>query len=215
MKRLTNPPILIAIFAAVAAIALSVGVAWYQVNSGKQSAGLDSTIVAPKVHIGGPFELVDHTGKAVSEKDFSGQFMLAYFGYSFCPDVCPTDLQVIGAAMLDLEERNPDAAKRITPVFFTVDPARDTADVMGEYVANFHNRMVGLTGEQDQVKKVAKAYRVYYKLNAPDEDGDYLVDHSAFVYFMGPDGAYRNMFKHNSDPLEMSRVLEQFVENEG
>ena len=153
--------------------------------------------------IGGPFSLVDHEGKRVTEKDFSGRFMLAYFGYTFCPDFCPLGLSTIGEALDLLDEAD---AENVTPVFFSVDPARDTVEQLADYVPNFHPRMIGLTGTDDEVATAAKAYRIYY--NIPEHEGDdYPVDHSTFLYLMGPDGTYRTHFSHDATPEEVAERL--------
>ncbi len=138
-----------------------------------------------KALVGGPFSLVDQTGKRVTDQDFRGRYMLIYFGYTFCPDVCPASLQVISSA---LDQLGPDAG-RITPIFITMDPARDTPAKMAEYVRSFHPRLVGLTGSPSEIASVLKAYRVYAK-KVPDEKDPtvYTMDHSSIVYLMGPDG---------------------------
>ena len=138
-----------------------------------------------KALIGGPFNLIDQTGKAVTEKDFHGRYMLVFFGYTYCPDVCPSGLQVISAA---LDQLGPDAEK-ITPLFISIDPARDTPEKMGAYVKSFHPRLIGLTGSAANVDAAVKAYRVYAK-KVPDDKNtaDYTMDHSSVVYLMGPSG---------------------------
>lgn len=135
--------------------------------------------------VGGPFSLVDQTGKRVTDQDFRGRYMLIYFGYTYCPDVCPASLQVISAA---LDRIGPDAGN-VTPIFITIDPARDTPAKIGEYVKSFHPGFVGLTGSASEIAAVLKAYRVYAK-KVPDEKepSAYTMDHSSVVYLMGPDG---------------------------
>jgi protein SCO1/2 len=165
--------------------------------SGPKSAAPGGAVIATAgADIGGPFTLTDTSGKRVSDKDFRGRYMLIYFGYSYCPDVCPTELQAMGRA-LDLVG---PAADRIVPVFITVDPARDKGKEFGDYVRAFHPRMVGLTGAREDIDRVTKAYRVYYKLGAPSKPGatDYLVDHTSFVYLIGPDGKLTALFRGNS-----------------
>ncbi len=162
-----------------------------------------TTEAGGKALIGGPFSLVDQSGKSVTEKDFEGRFMLAYFGYTFCPDFCPLGLSTITEALELLDEAD---AERITPVFFSVDPKRDTAERLADYVPNFHPRMVGLTGTEEQVAAAAKAYRIYY--NIPEHDGDdYPVDHSTFIYLMAPDGTYSTHFSHDATPEELAERL--------
>jgi len=155
--------------------------------------------------IGGSFTLTDTSGKRVSDKDFRGRYMLIYFGYSFCPDVCPTELQAMGRA-LDLLG---PAAEKIVPVFISVDPARDKGKELADYVRAFHPRMVGLTGARADIDAVTKAYRVYYKLGAPSKAGatDYLVDHTAFVYLVGPDGTLAALLRGGSGPDALAQGI--------
>jgi protein SCO1/2 len=138
--------------------------------------------------LGGPFTLTAQDGRRVSDRDFAGKYRLVYFGFTFCPDICPTDLQQIGAAMRRLEERDPALAARVQPLFVTVDPARDTPEVMRRYAANFHPRIIGLTGSEEEIARMARAYGVYYQRAEPDASGAYAVDHSRNTILYGPDG---------------------------
>ncbi len=138
--------------------------------------------------IGGPFHLTDQNGKPRTDADFRGQYLLVYFGYTSCPDVCPTTLQTITNAM---DKLGADAAK-VTPIFITVDPERDTTDVLKAYASNFHPRLVALTGSADEIAAAAKAYRIYYA--KVGEGTNYSMDHSSIVYLMGPDGKYLGHF---------------------
>ena len=153
--------------------------------------------------IGGPFELTDHTGKTVTEESFGDRYLLVYFGYAWCPDVCPTELFIIGEAMDALG----DLGDEVQPLFITVDPARDSVDALAEYVPSFHPRLVGLTGSEEQIQAAARAYRVYYRLNEPDEDGAYLVDHTSYIYFMDPDGDYVTHFVYGQGPEKMAQII--------
>jgi cytochrome oxidase Cu insertion factor (SCO1/SenC/PrrC family) len=154
--------------------------------------------------VGGPFTLIDHTGKRVTDQDFRGKFLLVFFGFTNCADVCPTALQVMAAA---LDKLGPNAA-RITPVLISVDPAHDTPAVLATYVASFHPRLVGLTGSQAEIDAVAKAYRVYVKkVPDPKSTAGYTIDHSSIIYVMGPDGAYRSHFTHATSPEVMAERL--------
>jgi cytochrome oxidase Cu insertion factor (SCO1/SenC/PrrC family) len=154
--------------------------------------------------VGGPFTLTDHTGKRVTDQDFRGRFMVVFFGFTFCPDVCPTALQVMAAA---LDKIGPKA-EQITPVLITVDPERDTPEQMAMYVKSFHPRLVGLTGSPDEIAAVAKAYRVYFKrVPDPKSSGGYTMDHSAIIYVMGPDGAFRTHFPYTVDANAMAERL--------
>jgi protein SCO1/2 len=140
--------------------------------------------------IGGTFALTDQFGQPRTDADVRGQYMLVFFGFTNCPDICPIELQTMSDA-LDL--LGADAAK-VTPIFITVDPARDTPDLLRDYVANFHPRLVALTGSADAIGAVAKSYRVFYAKatggNAPSDPAAYIMDHTAIVYLMGPDGEY-------------------------
>lgn len=154
--------------------------------------------------IGGPFELVDHTGKTVTQDDFKGKFMLIYFGYTYCPDVCPTELQDMTAALDALG----DKADRIQPIFITVDPQRDTPELMAEYVANFYPGMIGLTGTEEQIAAAAKAYRIYYAKVAEDEnDPYYLMDHSSIIYLMDEGGKLAAYFNSKMSPEDMAKAI--------
>jgi protein SCO1/2 len=137
--------------------------------------------------IGGAFSLTDQDGRAVSDRDFAGRYRIVYFGYTFCPDVCPTDVQNIAAALKLLERDDPALAKRIVPIFITIDPVRDTPAALKRFVSAFHPRLVGLTGSQAQIAKVAKEYGIYFARGAGTADG-YLMDHSRQIYLFDPDG---------------------------
>jgi protein SCO1/2 len=134
--------------------------------------------------IGGPFKLTDQNGKLRSDADFRGEYTLVFFGYTNCPDVCPTTLQTLTDAMTDLGPK----AEKVTPVFITVDPERDTAKALKDYAANFTPRLVMLTGSPADIAAVAKEYRVYYA--KAGEGPNYAMDHTALIYLMGPDGTY-------------------------
>jgi cytochrome oxidase Cu insertion factor (SCO1/SenC/PrrC family) len=139
--------------------------------------------------IGGPFALIDHTGKLRTDEDFRGKLLLIYFGYSYCPDVCPTDLQQIGLAVDGLGA----GAEAVQPIFITLDPERDTAAHLADYVPLFHPRLIGLTGSAEQIRSVALAYKVYYAKYPPDSP-DYVIDHSSFVYLVDKAGKYIGFF---------------------
>ncbi len=158
---------------------------------------------------GGPFDLVDHTGRPVTDTDFHGGFTLLFFGYTFCPDICPTNLHALASAV-DL--LGPEGV-RVTPVFVTVDPERDTPALMAGYVGAFHPRMVGLTGSNAQVARIVKAYRIH-RVKVPLEDvepGFYLVDHSSITYLLGPDGAVRTIFPHDTDAPTMAARMRSYL----
>jgi len=156
-----------------------------------------------KALVGGPFSLVDASGKRVTEKDFAGRPMLVYFGFTNCPDICPSGLQVISAALDKL-----GTSTNIAPLFITLDPERDTPQVMGEYVKSFHPAIVGLTGTPEEVAAAAKAYRVYFrKVEDQKTRGAYSVDHSGFMYLMNGKGEYVRHFPHSVGIDELATAL--------
>ena len=158
--------------------------------------------------IGGPFTLTDQTGKRVTEADYAGKYMLIYFGFTFCPDVCPTELQVMTGALAAL---GPDADK-VQPMLITIDPERDTAPVLAQYVAQFDPRLKGLTGTPEEIAAVAKEYRVYYeKVKDEDGSGDYTMDHSSVVYLMGPDGGFLAFFPPATAPEKMAEKIKSLM----
>jgi cytochrome oxidase Cu insertion factor (SCO1/SenC/PrrC family) len=159
------------------------------------------------VQIGGPFHLVDHSGTPVSEADYRGRWMLVYFGYTFCPDVCPTELQTIAAA---LDKLGADAPK-VVPLFITVDPGRDTPEVLAKYVKLFDDRIVGLTGTPAQIADVARAFRVYYAKVTPKDDAPYVVDHSSFVYLMDPKGRLSALFSQDTSVDNLAAGIQERI----
>jgi protein SCO1 len=158
--------------------------------------------------IGGPFALVDQNGKQVTDQDFRGRDMLIFFGFTHCPDICPAELQVMAQALDHLG----DKAKKVVPIFITVDPERDTPEAMKAYVESFGPNFVGLTGSPEAIAAAAKAYRVAYaKIENKASPSDYSVDHSAIAYLMGPDGKYLTHFAYGMTPKEMAEKLERFL----
>lgn len=158
--------------------------------------------------VGGPFTLTDHTGREVTEKTFLGKYLLVFFGFTFCPDICPTELQVITAA---LDQMGP-AGEAIQPVFITIDPARDTPEVLKAYVSNFGPRLLGLTGTPEQIAAAAKAYRVYYaKAANSGADENYVMDHSTIIYLMGPDGRFVRHMPYTTDAAKLAAELKESI----
>jgi len=160
--------------------------------------------------VGGPFTLTDQDGNQVNEEILKGHLNVIYFGYTYCPDVCPTTLQEITQA-LDLMGED---ASQVQPIFITVDPERDTSEVLKEYVSWFHPALIGLTGSTDEIEAVKKAYKVY-SAKAPQEDDEtgqnYLVDHSSITYVMGPDGSFLTHFAYGTTPEDMAKALEDLL----
>ncbi|MEP9402430.1 SCO family protein [Sphingomonas sp. VNH70] len=136
--------------------------------------------------IGGPFVLTDGRGQVVRDTDFAGRWRIMYFGYTYCPDVCPVDLQTIAAGLKAFEQDSPDLGAKVVPVFVTVDPERDTPAVVGKYVAAFHPRMVGLTGSPQAIADAARAYGVTYAKSQPPGASEYLMDHNRTAILMDP-----------------------------
>lgn len=157
---------------------------------------------------GGPFMLIAHDGKRVTDADFRGRFMLVYFGFTHCPDVCPVDLLVMGQALKQLGK---DAA-RIQPLFITVDPARDTITLLADYVASFDPRILGLTGSEAEIAAAVRAYKVHRVKYTPANDPDgYSVDHSSLTYLMGPDGKFRTLIPHNTSAERMVEIIRPYL----
>ncbi len=158
------------------------------------------------------FTLTDHHGHTVTEKDFHGRWQLVFFGFTFCPDVCPTTLSVM-AQVLDILGED---ANKVAPMFITVDPERDTAEVMAEYVEAFHPDIVGLTGTPEQIKQAAKSFRVFYgKTERADAPGGYVMGHSGYMYLMTPDGSYDAVFSENLHPPEkIAAEIQRRLKNE-
>ncbi|HSA67706.1 MAG TPA: SCO family protein [Methyloceanibacter sp.] len=154
--------------------------------------------------IGGPFSLVGTDGKPVTDRDFRGRYMLIFFGFTHCPDICPAELQVIAQALDQLG----DKAKKVVPIFITLDPERDTPEAMTNYVKSFGGNFVGLTGSPEAIAAAAKAYRVSYaKVENKDSPGGYSVDHSALVYLLDPDGRYVTHFSYGLSSEQMAEKL--------
>ena len=137
--------------------------------------------------------------------------MLVYFGYTYCPDICPTSLMAMSQGLDAFAESNPALAKEVVPVFVTVDPARDTVATLSAYAPHFHEDLVALTGTAEQVAGAAKAYRVYYAKAEGDATGDYLMDHSGFIYLMDRAGGYRAHFPHNATAAEIAAGLARHI----
>ena len=161
-----------------------------------------------KALIGGPFTLVDQTGKTVTDQDFRGRYMLVFFGFTHCPDICPAELQVMSAS---LDELGPKADE-VVPIFITLDPERDTPAAMAEYLKNFGPRFVGLTGPSEAIAAAAKAYRVIYSRFQEDKiKNDYSIDHSALVYFMSKEGEYVTHFAYGTPAAKMTENLRRYL----
>lgn len=161
-----------------------------------------------KVEIGGAYTLVDQTGATVTNETYAGTWQIVFFGYTFCPDVCPTTLSTVTAA---IDQLGP-LAERVTPIFITVDPARDTVAQMALYHENFHPRFAMLTGTDAQVAAAAQAFRVYYAKADGDDPSYYLMDHSTITYLLDPKGNYVTHFGHDATPEKIAETLRAQIE---
>jgi len=195
-----------AIFLVLAIVVItSVAILAFRTHFGGGEQGVVQTAPA----IGGPFTLTDHTGKTVTDADFRGKFMLVLFGYTYCPDICPTALSRNSDALDILG----DVAEDVVPIFVSVDHERDTPEYLNEYRDFFHPRTVAMVGTAEQIASVAKAYRVYYaKVQEEGAEADeYLMDHTAITYLMGPDGKFVTHFSHQVGAEKMAERLREYL----
>jgi cytochrome oxidase Cu insertion factor (SCO1/SenC/PrrC family) len=163
-----------------------------------------STSTTGRALIGGPFTLTDHTGRRVSQKDFAGRPMVVFFGFTNCPDVCPSGLQVLSAALDKLGPKG----DQVAPLFISVDPERDTPEQLARYVQSFHPRIVGLTGTPAEVEKAARAYRVYFKKVKTEGSAEaYTIDHSSIFYIMDAAGEYSSHATHATSPDRLAELI--------
>lgn len=199
---------LIAITAAVLATLALIATAILTMTrtSGDKYASCRSTAIAGQADIGGSFELVNAKGETVTDKDVITEPALIYFGYTYCPDVCPLDVDRNAGAVDILEERG----MSVTPVFISIDPRRDTPDVVGDYASNMHPSMIGLTGSDAQVAAASMAYKTYYKAHVEEGD-DYLVDHSTFTYLVTPEDGFLEFFRRELSPEQMADKVGCFL----
>ena len=162
--------------------------------------------------MGGAFTLTSHEGRRVSDRDFAGRYRLIYFGYSYCPDVCPVDLQTISAGLRQFEQDDPARAAKVQPIFITVDPRRDTVPVLARYVTAFHPRLIALTGSDEEVARTARAFSITYQAQPPAAPGgEYLVDHMRLAVLYGPEGEPLAIIPHDQGPAGVSSELGKWV----
>jgi len=162
--------------------------------------------------MGGPFTLTDQNGRRFASDQLAGKYRIVYFGYTFCPDVCPVDLQLISAALRQFEQSAPARAARVQPIFITTDPARDTPEVLRRFASAFHPRLVALTGTAAEVGRVARVYGVYYEARDPQPGNrDYLVDHNRIAVLYGPEGQPIAILPHDRGPAGVLEALERWV----
>lgn len=211
MSRKSSAPALMTprlLILAATAFVFGALIAFVALNLTGRAQGPVVSQVSGTALVGGPFTMTDHTGKRVTEKDFAGKYMLMFFGYTNCPDVCPAELQVVTAAMEILGPK----ADKVAPLFVSVDPKRDTVQQMASYVSNFDKRIVGLTGSESDLREMAKAYRVYYA-EAKDESSTagYSMDHSSVTYLMGPKGEFLAHFSFGTSPEDMAEGIAKYL----
>jgi len=214
----------------LALVAAVAGQVWLDDGSGRTGAGSTASQA-----IGGRFQLTDTQGETVSAQDLQGGYTLVFFGYTHCPDVCPMTLGNISQAINVVGETQPATAERVTPVFITIDPARDDVDRMRDYVANFHPRLIGLTGDAEAIARAAEAYHVSYKKVDPEEveaaqqdggasdsgmqmsdhadmdHGAYLMQHQSYVFLMGPDGRHIDHVAHTAGAPRIAQMIRDHV----
>ncbi|HEV7339383.1 MAG TPA: SCO family protein [Bosea sp. (in: a-proteobacteria)] len=203
-RQLMRLAFLAAMLAAFAFLSAVIRAGTLRAEAGAQrrsAAELMDVLMWNREPVGGAFSLTDHTGARRSDADFRGKLTLVYFGFSYCPDICPTDLQEISRAITLLGRQG----EAIQPVFITLDPERDTAEHLAGYVELFHPRLVGLTGSAGEIRQAADAYKVFYEKVATD--GGYTVDHSAYVYLMDRDGRYLGFFPPNTSAERMLTII--------
>jgi protein SCO1/2 len=167
-----------------------------------------TTTTTGKALVGGPFALTDATGKRVTDKDYRGRYMLVFFGFTSCPDICPAGLQLISAALENIGSK----ADRVVPVFVSVDPERDTPEKLAGYVKHFNPRIVGLTGTPDEIAGVTKAYKVYYR-KVPNEEkpAEYGMDHTSIIYLMDENGEFVAHFTPTTTVDDMTAKLDKLL----
>lgn len=205
-----HPVWIYALLAGVAALVLVFGI--LMLTGTRESGPVVRT--SGQADIGGPFTLVSHTGETVTEADFRGRAMLIYFGFTYCPDICPFSLQAMDAALAQL---TPEERARIQPILISVDPERDTPEALAAYVQSdaFPEDLIGLTGSEEQVAEVAREYRVVFRQTEEgQEDGSYLVDHTSFIYLMDSEGEFVTVFSHGHTPEAIANALKDFLDQE-
>jgi len=176
---------------AASGVIMGIGLAFYYYARGLKEEALakERKKTLGKAAIGGKFDLTDHTGKPAKSEDFYGKWILLYFGFTHCPDICPEEMEKMAEITDTLTAKASDLGS-VQPILITVDPHRDSVSAMAEYVKEFHPKLIGLTGSEEQIKSVCKAFRVYYSSGPVDEDEDYIVDHTIILYVLNPEGEF-------------------------
>ncbi len=195
---------------ATVVLAIGLGAMWLLTRGGaddKYAQCRSSQIAGGSAAIGGPFELLNAKGETVTDKDVITEPTLVYFGYTFCPDVCPFDM----SRNVDTIDLLAERGQSVTPLFISIDPDRDTPEVVGDFAFNLHERVIGLTGSPEQIKAASKAYKTYYK--AQDKSDEYyLVDHSTFTYLMTPEDGFLEFFKRDETAEQMADKIGCFLD---
>lgn len=192
-------------FIAASLLVLAAGAGAWWWNS-RTAAPPPAPVTAASLTFGGPFTLVDHTGRNVTDRDYHGYFTLVFFGFTTCPDVCPTTLQGVASVLQLLG----DDGVKIRPLFVTVDPERDTPATLAGYVTIFDPRIVGLTGTLEQVAQIARAYRIHYR-KASDKNAGYLMEHTAVMFLMAPDGKHLTHIPPDMPPRRIVETIRQHM----
>ena len=208
MKRTPTIAQISIMLIALGTIAVTAFVAWQRIADTRTTKTVDGVGLSTAVKIGGPFALTNHLGKTVSDTAFKGGYLYIYFGYGYCPDVCPTELANMAATIDALGPQ----ADQVQPLFITIDPERDTTEFLAEYVTQFHPQFIGLTGSLEEIAAVAMSYRVFYRKAKDENASEYLMDHSNFVYFMGPDGEFLTMFRGGTIPEALAETMTKYIE---
>lgn len=195
-------------------VSVLLGAYFYGKNMKDTALAKERKMELGKAKIGGTFELTDHTGKMVKSEDFVGKWILLYFGFTHCPDICPDEMEKMGQvvdAVGEMAARQSARVSEVTPLFITVDPERDGVKQVAEYIAEFHPKIIGLTGTVDQIKQACKAYRVYFSAGPRDADDDYIVDHTIIIYLIDPNGDFVDYYGQtkSSEEISNSVVLQQ------
>src|SRR4051812_29114242 len=190
-----------------ALVLLGVATASLARSSERSAAELMDAVMWNREPIGGPFALIDQDGRPRTDTDFRGKLLLVYFGFTYCPDVCPTDLQAIGLAL----DRLGQGGEAVQPLFITLDPERDTQELLADYVPLFHPRLIALRGEMAATRVAARAYKVYYAQVPVSGGSGYTVDHSGFIYLMDRDGKYLGFFPPGTPPERMADAIRPLV----
>ncbi|KAM4711578.1 protein SCO2 homolog, mitochondrial isoform 1-T2 [Anableps anableps] len=188
------------------------GVWWYVDSEKRQRLRQQRVDQLRKVALGqGTFSLLDHTGRRRTKQDFLGSWVLMYFGFTHCPDICPDELDKLSAVVsaLDLDPSLPP----VQPLFITVDPERDDVAALDRYVKDFHPRLIGLTGTAEEVKHAGRDYRVYASPGPKDEDGDYIVDHTILIYLVSPDGLFLDYYNRMKSQEQMVESIRNHIQS--